>query len=995
MAGSKNSGRGVAMPYYQKNTLDRIEKMFWRLQTSYYRQIADLEVTAYVTKEPVPYAERFSGEEKKLEIGAVWGELFDCAWFHFTGKLPEGYDPADCSLIIDISGEGLCVDENGNPLIGITNGSAIFEAGSTRKRSVPLKYLNVKDGYVDMWMDAGCNGLFGDYASGALREANISMRLEELRSLYYDYFVLKETMEQLSEKTARYHCIQRALNKVCNIMDEYTEEEAVQARAVLKSEMEKSGGDASLTITGIGHAHIDLAWLWPIRETIRKGARTFATVDKLMDIYPEYRFGFSQPQLLFWMKLYYPDLYTRLQKRVKEGKIECQGAMWVECDTNITGEEALVRQIMQGARFWKDEFDFDIDNIWLPDVFGYSAALPQIMEKSGLKYFMTQKLSWSEHNQFPHHTFNWVGIDGTSVLVHMLPEETYNSLAGPAALHRAEEKFLDKGVSDEALMLFGVGDGGGGPGAIHLEKLARLHDVNGLPRCRQGFAKDLFAGIDHDRDEYATWNGELYLEFHRGTYTTHARNKKFNRKMEQLLRELEYAASLAYVYAGKDYPTQLLDETWKEVLLYQFHDIIPGSSIKRVYDESLARYEILVEKIQDAIQEYYAAVYDGEYAINSLNFARTEYVQKDDTWYKAELPAMGAAKLLALTAADQDVTAKDGVLENEKLIVKFGENGEIVSIFDKEAQKETLEEAANKFKLYDDTDGDAWDIRIYYMEKNPKTMQLISSKFYVDGPNAAAEQTFEFGKSVLTQKVILQKNSDYVTFDTTVDWKETEKMLRTDFATCIHTDEVTCNIQYGSLKRPTHRNTSWEMTKFEVCAHKWIDLSRDDYGVALLNDCKYGYAVLENRMDINLLRSTMSPGVDADKAVHTFRYAYYPHRGNEKHALVEQKAIAFNILPVLTNGHNAAALPESFLQTDCTNVEITAVKKAEDSDRLVVRMYQTDGTESICCVTLPARVKKVSFCDLMEREAEEVPVENGAVVLKFKPFEIHTILVEM
>ncbi len=318
-----------------------------------------------------------------------------------------------------------------------------------------------------------------------------------------------------------------------------------------------------------------------------------------MDIYPEYRFGFSQPQLLFWMKLYYPDLYTRLQKRVKEGRIECQGAMWVECDTNITGEEALVRQIMQGARFWKDEFDFDIDNIWLPDVFGYSAALPQIMEKSGLKYFMTQKLSWSEHNQFPHHTFNWVGIDGTSVLVHMLPEETYNSLAGPAALHRAEEKFLDKGVSDEALMLFGVGDGGGGPGAIHLEKLARLHDVNGLPRCRQGFAKDLFARIDHDRDEYATWNGELYLEFHRGTYTTHARNKKFNRKMEQLLRELEYAASLAYVYAGKDYPTQLLDETWKEVLLYQFHDIIPGSSIKRVYDESLARYEILVEKIQD------------------------------------------------------------------------------------------------------------------------------------------------------------------------------------------------------------------------------------------------------------------------------------------------------------------------------------------------------------------------------------------------------------
>ncbi len=982
------------MPYYRKNTLDRIEKMFRRLQLSYYRKISDLDVTAYVTEEPVPYAERYSGKEKRLGIGDVWGDLFDCAWFHFTGKLPEGYSQDECSLRIDISGEGLCVDENGNPVIGITNGSVAFENAATRKHTVPLRYLKIDNGAVDMWMDAGCNGLFGDYAEGKLREANISLRLEELRALYYDYFVLKETMEQLSPDSARYHCILRVLNEVCNVMDEFTEEEAVQARAILKPELEKSGGDASLHITGIGHAHIDLAWLWPIRETIRKGARTFATVDKMMELYPEYKFGFSQPQLLFWMKLYYPELYRRLQKRVQEGRIECQGAMWVECDTNLTGEEALVRQILYGSRFWKKEFNFEVDNIWLPDVFGYSAALPQIMEKSGLKYFMTQKMSWSEHNVFPHHTFIWKGIDGTEVLAHMLPEETYNSQAGPEALHHAEVKFLDKGTSDQALMLFGVGDGGGGPGTSHLEKLKRVHDMNGLPTCEQGFARDLFAKLEEHREDYASWRGELYLEFHRGTYTSHARNKRYNRKMEQQLRELEYAAALGTVYAGMPYPKKELDEMWMEVLLYQFHDIIPGSSIKRVYDESLARYAVLLEKVTNQIQSAYQTLYDGKTAVNSLSFARREFVEEDGSWYQVELPAMGAARLADPVREFEGVKASEGQLENDLLKVTFGENGEICSIYDKQNGRETLEGAANHFKLYDDSDGDGWDIRIYYAEKKPKEMRLLSSEFVLEGPNAIAKQKFAYGSSVLTQRVILQLNCPYVIFDTQVDWKETEKMLRTDFPCCVHTDEVTCNIQFGSIKRPTHRNTSWDMSKFEICAHKWIDLSNDDYGVALLNDCKYGYKALDNVLDINLLRSSMYPGVDADKAQHEFRYAFYPHAGNEIRALVEQKALAFNIAPTVICGNGSAKLPESFLKPDCDHIEITSVKKAEDSDCLVVRMYQTDGLAVNCKIRLADEIKEAAVCNLMEKEEEKLSIQNHCLTLDFKPFEIRTVMLK-
>lgn len=982
------------MPYYKKNTLDRVEKMFRRLQESYYKKISDLHVTAYVTAEPVPYGERFTGEEKELKVGDVWGGLFDCAWFHFTGKLPEGYSREECSVLIDVSGEGLCVDGNGNPVIGITNGSVAFENASSRKRTVPLRFLEVEDGVVDLWMDAGCNGLFGNDAGGELREANISLRLEELRALYYDYFVLKETMEQLSEDSARYHCILRALNEVCNVMDEFTQEEAAQARKILKPELEKSGGDASLHITGIGHAHIDLAWLWPIRETIRKGARTFSTVDKMMDLYPDYKFGFSQPQLLLWMKMYYPELYGRLQKRVREGRIECQGAMWVECDTNIVGEEALVRQILYGSRFWKEEFGFEVDNIWLPDVFGYSAALPQVMEKSGLKYFMTQKLSWSEHNLFPHHTFIWQGIDGTSVLAHMLPEGTYNSQAGPEALHRSEVKFLDKGTSDQALMLFGVGDGGGGPGTSHLEKLERLHDMNGLPTCEQGFARDLFARLEEHREDFATWRGELYLEFHRGTYTSHARNKKYNRRMEQQLRELEYAASMAALYADMPYPKEELDKMWMEVLLYQFHDIIPGSSIKRVYDESLARYAVLLEKVSKRIQDAYQALYQGTVAVNSLSFDRREYVERDGSWYQVDIPAMGAAQLANPVTDFGNIQAGQGQLENDLLKVTFGENGEIVSIYDKQNGRETLEGASNHFKIYDDSDGDAWDIRIYYAEKKPKEMKLLSSVFAVEGPNAVAEQKFVYGSSTLTQRVILQQDCPYVTFDTQVDWKETHKMLRTDFPCSVHTDEVTCNIQFGSIRRPTHRNTSWDMTKFEICAHKWIDLSRDDYGVALFNDCKYGYKALDNVLDINLLRSSMHPGVDADKAEHAFRYAFYPHAGNEKKALVEQKALAFNIAPTVICGEGSAKLPESFLKPDRDQVEIVAVKKAEDSDCLVVRMYETDGLGTTCRISLAKEIVGVAACNLMEKEEESLPIQDHCLTLDFKPYEIKTVLLK-
>ncbi len=978
------------MPYYTKNTLRRITLFLERLARSYYEKISAMDCVAYVTKEPVPFHARETGEQKVLSMGAHWGDLFDCAWFHFTAKLPDAASIEELVLLIDISGEGLYYDAELGPVQGLTSGSTAFEY-SPRKHAVPLTSRMIGDGKIDFWVDGACNDLFGRYVeSGDLKEAYVARRHPELRALYYDFLVLKEAMEQCTEQSPHRYSILYALNAAINEIYDFTDEEAARARRILAPELAKKGATPSLHISAVGHAHIDLAWLWPIRETIRKGARTFATMDRLMDRYPDYKFGVSQPQLLAWMKEYYPPLYERIKFRIAEGRMECQGAMWVEADANLSGGEALVRQILYGQRFWREEFGQSVDNVWLPDVFGYTGALPQIMRKSGLKYFMTQKLSWSEHNAFPHQTFRWTGIDGSTVLAHMPPEETYNSPASPASIRIIENNFREKGVSDQALMLFGVGDGGGGPGADHLEKLERLRDLADFSPIEQRFARDFFAGIGHDTQRFHEWVGELYLEFHRGTYTTQARNKRYNRRMEQSLRELEFAYVLA-ARVGIAFPKEEVDDIWRETLLYQFHDILPGSSIKRVYDESLARYEALYGRVRALTQEAYRAVAAGMTAFNSLGFARTEYVFYGGSWYKAQLPPMGGAPLQALPLIS-GLAADETHLENEYLAVRFGKGGEIISVYDKAAGREALAhgEVANRLCVYDERDGDAWDIRIYYDEQVPRAFVLKEASWEIDGPNAVRTQTFVFGSSVLTQKVILQAGCPYVTFDTEVDWQESGKMLRTAFPADVHTDQVTCDIQFGNLKRPTHRNTTWDMSRFEICAHKWIDLSRADYGVALMNDCKYGHKALGNVMELALLRSSSYPGVEADRGTHTFSYALYPHRGDERAARVEQTALTFNHRPVVAAGAAAQTVPP-LVHTDRHNVEIAAVKPAEDGSGFIVRVFETDGVATRCALTLPDFGGKAALCDLMERELETLPITDGNVMLSFGPYEILTV----
>ncbi len=644
------------------------------------------------------------------------------------------------------------VDRDGAPVRGLTNAASTYDyrLGRPGKRVLPFADHARGGEPVDVWADAGCNDLFGDLQEGgAIKEAAIATCNETVRGLFYDYEVLLDFLKVLPEDSPRYQQILTGLTDVVHLIYGGIAANADAARAVLAPLLAQRGGDPSLRVSAVGHAHMDLGWLWPIRETIRKGARTFSTAIANIEKYPDYVFGASQPQYFLWMKEHYPALWTKIVAQVKAGRIEPQGCMWVEADTNVSGGEALVRQILQGKRFFRQEFGVDVRYLWLPDVFGYTGSLPQILKNAAVDYFSTQKLSWSLINPFPHQSFYWQGIDGTRVLTHMLPEETYNSAAAPRAVQMIEKNYKDSGVSSHALMVFGIGDGGGGPGEEHLERLARIKNLAGLSPVKQEWAAAFLESWQADAARFATWSGELYLERHEGTLTTEARNKWYNRKMELALRELEWTSVLAATLTGMSYPAARLTAIWREVLLYQFHDILPGSSIKRVYDESLARYAELHRQTTELTASndarLAATINTGRMAQpvlvqNSLSWERTEWVQARDRWVRATIPPMGYRVVDAVTGSSEAVeglSATPTGLENDLLRVTFAEDGSIVSIFDKRAHREVIAqgERANRLAVYADL-GDAWDFPMDYAEQTPQHMALVSATPRIDGPRA-------------------------------------------------------------------------------------------------------------------------------------------------------------------------------------------------------------------------------------------------------------------
>ncbi|HWT73987.1 MAG TPA: glycoside hydrolase family 38 C-terminal domain-containing protein [Mobilitalea sp.] len=982
------------MHTFNRHYDDMIQLLKKKVFEHVYTKIQPLKINAWKTKEPIKFPDRTSGEHRSLAIGDCWGEIWDCAWFHFEGNIPSEYIGRDLVLLIDINGE-LCVyDKEGTPICGLTNVSSTFDKslGLPGKRVLPLDKGAVT---VDLWADCGCNDLFGNYSDGAvIVDADIACIDLRMHRLFYDIEILADLSTVLPKNSARYQKIYAALCDVFHLMKNYDTQEAERGIERLRPELAKTSGTSSYEISAIGHSHIDLAWLWPIRETKRKALRTFSTVLKNMSLYEEYIYGSSQPQLYEWVKNDSPQLYERIKERIKEGRWEVQGGMWVEADTNVTGGESLVRQILYGKRFFKQEFGIDVKTLWLPDVFGYTAALPQILKKSGINYFMTIKLSWNEINKFPYHTFLWEGLDGSRVLAHMPPEGTYNSSGLPRAAHKTEADNLDLDVSDHALLLFGIGDGGGGPGEEHLESMKRIKNLNGLSPVVQEPSIDFFKKLEKNRDKYKTWVGELYLEIHQGTYTSQSENKKLNRRMEHKLCELELAAVMAHILGNYRYPQEELLEIWKEVLLYQFHDILPGSSIKRVYDESTQRYNSLLSKASSLMNEASIQL-KGDipakngYLLNSLSWNMVSYNKVRDIWYKTAIPPFAIAEINDTPYSSCSLAYGDDYLENNLIKVLFNSDGTIKSVYDKDYNKEVLTDDSNKLCIYDEINGNNWDFSPVTREFGGEQPILIEVFYSMDGPFVTRTNRLQYRSSTIEQSIVLTEDSKRIDFKTSVNWQERMKLLRTSFAVNVYTNHVNCNIQFGNLKRSNNNNTSWDTAKYEICAHKYVDLSQGDYGVALLNDCKYGHYVKNNILDLHLIRNNSYPNEDMDLGTHEFTYSLYPHKKDFASSDVVKEAYSLNRPPVIVPAQRSVA---SICSLDNERVVIESIKMAEDSNSCIVRLYECYGRQESTYLNLGFSCKKAYLCDLMEQEIEELDLSRPVTL---KPFEILTVKIPL
>lgn len=958
-----------------------------------------------------------------------WGVEWEKAWFHFKGKIPTSWNGRAVSANLDLNGEGLVFSKEGTILQGITNNSVMCSS-----YKIDLVHLTDKckgGENVELWVDMSANAItgialnpdarpndknrYGTY-TGIVKKIRLAIWDQDLYQLRMDTVFLLDLLKILPTSEPRCRRIIRALNEMLNfICDDYSK--AAEARLFLKDVMNQKASASALEVYAIGHAHLDTAWLWPVKETIRKCGRTFANQLKLIEKYPRYIFGASQPQHYAFIKEYYPELYSKIKKYIKDGRWELQGGMWVEADCNIISGESIVRQILHGKNFFMDEFGIEVKNLWLPDVFGYSAAMPQILRKSGIDFFLTQKICWSQFNEFPYNTFKWRGIDGTEVVSHFPPENNFNSTLMPSLLAGAERRFKENDFINEFVSMFGMGDGGGGPSEDHIERGLRAADIEGLPRVKFAKAQECFDKLISHKDKLNTWSGELYLEFHRGTYTTQALVKKNNRFLENKLRLVEMIYSCLPLNV---YPAEKLDYIWKKLLLNQFHDIIPGSSIRQVYEVTEAEYDECLKKcdklLQDAATELMEKNHNYITVFNSLGYyfdgliplppdisgvshnGKDLPVQKDSSgnYAKVYIHPYSFIILEKKTKGNHSILkGSRTVLENDFIRYTFKKDGTIISIYDKEQKREFVKnhEKANMISLYYDNPSqfDAWDIEIFYEKQCVENADCIAVYDTFTGAlRSGMTLKFKIGNSEIVQHISLEQGSRRLDFSTEVEWNETHKMLRVAFPLALTANKAFFDIQYGYIERNTHRNTSWDIAKFETVAHKYVDISESDCGVALLNDCKYGYKVFDGILDLCLLRSPTHPDPDADRGYHEFIYSILPHQGSFSESNVILEANLLNRRPQVFDNmkiKNTVRLPCRMIST---GISMEVLKKAEKDDCLVIRLVETLGRRSEGELLFDKIGYTLIESDLMEWHNHKSLKCTKKIKIILSPFEIKT-----
>ncbi|WNQ10518.1 alpha-mannosidase [Paenibacillus aurantius] len=960
-------------------------------------------------------------------------------------EIPESWQDGPVGFVFEGGGEGL-LKVNGTPYHGLDRNHWFVPLPPSRVGNEPLLEIELYDPIPEPHDPLNRQAVIQPPIRG-IRAALVRVN-RPLQSLMYSVTVLAESLAPLPEGDLLRTRLVRAIHEVMDAMyterNRWTDGEWVSGleQALAEKVREAAPEEAREGFLHmVGQSHIDIAWLWPVRETVRKSSRTFSTVCTLMDEYPEFRYSQSQPQLYAFVKEHYPELYERIKERIAEGRWELVGGMWVEPDLNLPSGESLVRQLVLGQGFYQEEFGKRSAIEWLPDTFGYCASLPQILQLAGMPYFMTTKLNWNDTNPFPYDLFDWVGIDGTSVIAYL--NHGVNEHTRPKDVDEHWKSYKQKDRHPEQMLLYGHGDGGGGVTNEMVEFAERSAWMTGQPVSRFSTAEAFFGEMAERRPTLPKWYGDLYLELHRGTYTTHAAAKRSNRKAEVLYREAEVWGQFADPNGRK--AKQELEPGWKLMLLNQFHDIIPGTSIPEVYVTSREEYKkvfaIGEESLTGSLKALAAKVTtEGEgipYVVfNSLGWDRGEVVTIEGSFgleypavfdaegnrleadvqrtengetlsvYVPSLPAFGYTTLWIRPAqVESTVSAEDKkeafpeVWETEHYVLEFNPVGEITRWFDKTLQREWLKpgDKANELQFFHDrpTYWDAWDIDPRFESQRAGGVELLSREVVLRGKTRDVLRfQWKLNDSVISQDVILYRHQRRVDFMTKVQWAESHKLLKAAFPADLIAGKATYEIPFGALERPTHNNTSWEQAQFEVCGHRWADVSEGGSGLSLLNDCKYGYDIKDRTIRLSLLRAPKWPDEHADQGEHEFTYSVLPHEGDWRQGQVVRRAMELNhpVTAVQADGH-ASTLPaeQSLIGFRSEYVILDTVKASEDGQGTVLRFYESSGARETVQVQWPDAAVQASLVNLLEDELEPLATREGTLELTFRPYEIKTV----
>lgn len=1038
-------------------TIDKLKLRIALLGEWRYAHVAEVPLEAAETMEHLrvpPGVKNGAGLAfKPAPVGSRWGEEWGTVWFRGDVRIPSECTGRRVYYRMDSFADKLLF-VNGKPFAGMNpwHREVLLAAESAGRERFTLhidqytghRIPNVQPTNANLYFHQFTGADPGQTPPLEVESSELVVEREATASLFYGADVLFRTALTLDENSLRRARILDELNRAMDQVPIHWEseaelEEGAKAAGRVIAPLLATPNSPTTPMVGLaGHTHIDVGWLWPIAESTRKAAKTFSSMLHLMEHYPEMRFLQSQPALLDLIEREYPDIIKRIRAEVATGRWEPNGGMWVEADCNLTSGESLVRQFLEGGKKTRELFDYKSDTLWLPDVFGYSAALPQILRKCGILNFVTSKINWNDTTRFPYDAFWWQGIDGSEIFTHYLTcrKGGYNAEVGPEISKDCWDHVRPKELQDATLCSVGYGDGGGGVTREMCERARRMTDLEGCVKTAFVNVSEFLGRLREQTVARPRWVGELYLELHRGTYTSQARTKQYNRRLELLLREAEFLSVQAMPY-GLKYPTKKLERLWRTLLTQQFHDILPGSSIRRVYEDAETAYAGMEKELGQikrkalkTLAEHVDTTRTGTpYLVsNSLSWAREGviFIKCDkgmvvDDAEGEPVPCQwvsdGKTRGLAIAVTTDAQTTTpiylrkgadapmspfrdhERALETPYFKVKFDSAGKISSLIDRAVDRELVQPGRRLNDLYTAEDvpvfWDAWDIDLFYRDKITPEDRLISREIVTEGPLLITIRSkYELGKrSALVQEMTFYAASPRIDFKTRVNWQETHTLLKVGFALDLNAPTFRNEIQFGHVIRNTHSNTEYDQAQFEVCAHKWVDLSEGDYGVALLNDGKYGHDTLDNMLSLTLLKSPLAPDPQADKGEHVFTYALLPHLGAFTAEEVVREAYNLNVpLSFAKVGHGEAeAKAIRFGSVSNPNVVVETVKKAETGNAVIVRLYEAGNTRGQTTLTFDRKIAQATECNLVEEGDTPVKTRRNSVIVPIAPFEIKTL----